>query len=349
MAAMLKRRMTALGDQMASKLAEVTDTSERYKYSFNNTLTKQVRILLEEDAEGVYQAAVREIDDGIPCVGQRLVRQKQLIQDAYDRIANSGKLYQEFTIIPEQLFTVSMRSPIVRCTISICEWNGSMKIVQVKDKLFSSATLAVTIDSRNETAPPRAKQIRADTLEDALRCLGFQVGIPPKVKAEVQEADKATATTLPPPSPTVSTAPMSAKADVSYPTPNPQMIPSTDLAMLFGRSAPLSTPREDRMKQQALKPKLLPGVMQAKPPGSVSSAAPHRASVPDGFLPTHGSVKVWSNGSRQWMAGNLVGLGLGTSANAAAGAVCVQYELAPGQYTQKVLLPEQFRDMLRLP
>lgn len=328
-ATMLKQRLSSSMEKAMEKCAELTeqliDTGAKHQYTFVNDLPKQVRILLEEDPDGMMQAAINEIDNGIPCVGDRLIRQKKQIQEAYERIYVSGKPFQEFTMIQDQMRTVNMKSPIVRCSIGICEWNGaSLKLVQVKSRLVSSGDLAVSVNSTHDTT--RGKLIRSDTLEQALMSMGLQVGF---TKPESQELEAKVSAAMQPPAPLTSRG-----------------IPSADLTLLGAPSRALPA-----FGREVAKPQMLPGLLQAKPPPSVPhfSPTPQRSSVPEGFLPTNGSVKVYSKSRGQWIEGVLVGVGLGTSPNSPAGAVCVQYELAPGQYTQKVLLPEQFRDSLRMP
>mmetsp|Transcript_1254 Transcript_1254/g.2610 ORF Transcript_1254/g.2610 Transcript_1254/m.2610 type:complete len:511 (-) Transcript_1254:82-1614(-) len=493
------------------KMNQVADTmsAKHYKYMFYNASSSSVRILLEEDPEGMLQAAKNEVDDGIPVVGERAKRRAKEIDEAHQNIIATAKPYQECGVIPESMKTVYMRSPIVRCSIAICEWNGSLKIVQVKQKLMGDDSVAVTIDSAMERTS-RAKLVRADSLAEALIHLGVNVGFD---KADfvtkpdaVMKADADSTSTAEPEltqkarQPPLATSLQQQQqqwqqqqlqqqqhhqhqqqgqkqmqqqqqqhengARTSEPTQSkpsmaqvieqrqsqqqsqPQKLQKPGQAQQSQQQAQMTWSKQNDQQKQAL-PAWSNGQVQKSPekmqeawhqqpqfgqsqqpqqpqtqtqntprqihanqiPSSqaspnaqqaptqdgtlkrpmafnrdqataggssystspngrggssqeaarkevprprqlqsmeASGAARAMPPLPEGFLPTAGQVKVYSTSARKWVVGSLAGLGLGTHPGAPAGAACVQYEVTPGQVSQKVLIAEQLPDMLRM-
>eukprot|EP00930_Biecheleria_cincta_P047010 TRINITY_DN32518_c0_g1_i1.p1 TRINITY_DN32518_c0_g1~~TRINITY_DN32518_c0_g1_i1.p1 ORF type:complete len:416 (-),score=83.60 TRINITY_DN32518_c0_g1_i1:261-1457(-) len=394
--AALRRKSTAFKETAVKFASQLT--AKTYEYNFNNELPKSVRILLEEDPEGMLQAARQEIDTGIPVVGERAKRHEKELKEAYERITSTAKPIQEVVVINEQVKKVSMRSPMVRCSIAICEWNGALKIVMVKAKIMSTS-LPITINKLQDN-DSKATLVRADSLEQALESFGLQIGFDKQAstaaESEVetnssvetpsnragqmqtaqlaqQEGAKQMSWQMQPPTllQTSQTAPsqtlhqtpkqtpkhaaweaqkpsssqmqqhtprhgprqMPTQAPVQSPRQDPQVhVSAADMALLYGGDSP-----DDGQVQVA------PHSREAQKPGS----SPWRLPLPDGFLPVEGDVKVYSVSQKQWVAGKLRGLGLGKHSSSPAGSVCVEYEGALRQMTQKVVLAKQLPDMIR--
>jgi len=165
----LLRKVTTGAEKMAK-----TATFKSQKYTFQNMLEMQVRVLLEEDAEGMLQAAKQDLDTGIPVVGKRREEHAKRIREQYKLIVDTTRPFTEFTVLPEQFRTVNMRSPMVLLTVGICLPDGVLSIVMVKQKLTPSE-LAFTINAGYLRAPA-AKKVRADSLEEAVLSFGLPVG-----------------------------------------------------------------------------------------------------------------------------------------------------------------------------
>ncbi|CAE7735473.1 unnamed protein product [Symbiodinium sp. CCMP2592] len=165
----LLRKVTTGAEKMAK-----TATSKSQKYTFQNMLEMQVRVLLEEDAEGMLQAAKQDLDTGIPVVGKRREEHARKIREQYKLIVDTTRPFTEFTVLPEQFRTVNMRSPMVLLTVGICLPDGVLSIVMVKQKLTPSE-LAFTINA-GYLRTPSAKKVRADSLEEAVLSFGLPVG-----------------------------------------------------------------------------------------------------------------------------------------------------------------------------
>eukprot|EP00435_Cladocopium_sp_Y103_P000651 s1826_g1.t1 len=139
------RQFTASADKVATQLTATT-----YSYIFQNMLGSTVRVLLEEDPEGMLQAAQNDMDTGIPMVGKHAETHRNKVLKRYRSIVETTRPFQEFIVLPEQMKTVTMRSPMLRMTIGITEPGGVLKIVMVQ-KVATESKLPVTI---NEGAPP---------------------------------------------------------------------------------------------------------------------------------------------------------------------------------------------------
>eukprot|EP00931_Biecheleriopsis_adriatica_P028746 TRINITY_DN1713_c0_g1_i1.p1 TRINITY_DN1713_c0_g1~~TRINITY_DN1713_c0_g1_i1.p1 ORF type:complete len:418 (-),score=88.17 TRINITY_DN1713_c0_g1_i1:99-1352(-) len=399
--------------QMASRLQ-----AKMHQYQFSNELEQPVRILLEEDPEGMLQAARDELDDGIPVVGERAKRRAAEIEEAHKVILETTKRFQEFTVIHEQLKTVQMRSPIIRCSIAVCSWDGQLIVTTLRMKMAPSG-LAFRITRK--LLQGGTKTLCADTLEDAMLSFGIDVGF------ERKESD-----TEPNSEPEVQQSPTSANKQSPLPQQPQQPAPLVSMAQQPGmqqmqRPSQVQSPQQPQhfrpqtmadssqqpqqqtqhvtqqsqhhhsQQQQQLQVKqwqqpgmhLMPHIQQQqqqqqqmrplqptppplprprsghsagatprrKPPSTgfglqSGGAAPlthRRDGAPSGLVATEASVQVYSSSRQQWLPGVVIGIGLGIDDSIPAGSVCVQYEAAPSQYTQKIILPAKFSEMLRMP
>lgn len=300
-----------------------------HTYSFLNNAKKPVRVLLEEDADGMMQAAVEEIDDGIPVVGALAARRKAEIQAAYERIKElaAARPIQEFMILPDQLKTVTMQSPVVRLTACICEWNGALRLFRYRQKHITSQMPMVVHDNHSSTD---VVAIRADSLTEAVPAIEAMAnGTRPHVGA-----------------------------GHGMPQP-PAARPATPRQALerLDRLTALATPVEGTGQPRPTSAKGDPGAGTAHQAAAIPGEAPEASVVPtprppvappplEGFVPAFGNVSVYSVSKRRWCAGQITGICTGTQMYP-PGAVSVYYEVAPSQHTQRVILPQYLKDLLR--
>ncbi|CAJ1348960.1 unnamed protein product [Effrenium voratum] len=148
-------------------------TATTYPITVCNDSAGPVRILLEEDPEGVAQLEEWKMDDGIPTVGKAGQRHTRRVQELKKSILATSKPYQEFTLIREQTKTVSMRSPVIKCSVALAEWNGSMKIVEVQHRITEGKTFTI---HRGYDRSPGMATLRTDQLADALQAMGVPLG-----------------------------------------------------------------------------------------------------------------------------------------------------------------------------
>ncbi|CAJ1356764.1 unnamed protein product [Effrenium voratum] len=181
----LFRQFTSSADKVATQL-----TAKSHSYTFQNTLDRQIKVLLEEDPEGMLQAAQDDLNTGIPVVGKRMEEHKRKVLKRYRTILETAKPFQEFSVLSEQLRTVTMRSPMVRLTVGIYEPGGVLKVVTVKTKLTTSS-LAFTVNEG--LARGGGKKVRADSLEEALHSFGMDVGFKKEeLLADIEEDEGGT-------------------------------------------------------------------------------------------------------------------------------------------------------------
>eukprot|EP00931_Biecheleriopsis_adriatica_P098844 TRINITY_DN72_c2_g1_i1.p1 TRINITY_DN72_c2_g1~~TRINITY_DN72_c2_g1_i1.p1 ORF type:complete len:409 (+),score=89.09 TRINITY_DN72_c2_g1_i1:59-1285(+) len=385
-----------------------------YQYTFVNTLGRPIIVLVEEDPDGMRDQRMAKLK-AVKTVGEAAQRAKRQIQNDYDTICQTSYPFQEVKVVTEQMGTASMRSPVVRCTVAVGEWNGALRIIIVKRQLSEGDVLRIT---KTDYMEPRAVTLRADSVEHALLHMGLPVGLQKGTgakeaveenasKKEEKPVQAATAETIAASSPKVPQPPAQAKPaeqrspkhqqlqqklqQQPQPQPNPCNSEQTRLQP-HQRTPPQTSPEQPlgQSHQQACQgassqarpcaqtgqfPGQSPCQAQTKGPpwpsgrqGAASSlvqpgsgacsgkaqgqaskagAEPAGGKLPAGFLPTLGKVSVYSNSGARWMAGALIGINLGCSAAAPPGAVCVQYDLGNGTYTQKVLFPEHIPTMLR--
>ena len=94
-----------------------------------------------------------KVGDGIPTIGKASERHRQKLVALKKSINATSKPYQErgyepflqrfegfstdfraclkeFTLIRDQTKTINMRSPVVKCSVALAEWNGAMKCLE---------------------------------------------------------------------------------------------------------------------------------------------------------------------------------------------------------------------------
>eukprot|EP00435_Cladocopium_sp_Y103_P000764 s4292_g1.t1 len=353
MALHLLRRVTHAGmDELANW------TAKTYKFSFHNDSSGAVRILVEEDPDGMAELEEWKLGDGIPTVGKAGERHRQKLV-ALKKSINASKPYQEFTVIRDQTKTINMRSPVIKCRalaarlrpmiyqgLALAEWNGALKIMEIQRRLTEGNTFTV---HRGYDRSPGMATVRAGCLEHALLAAGVQLGF------VLDEAEGTAAAAVPAaPVPRAGTggpggpgagAKLSQRAVPSEPPPLPP--PATAPFPLPQSAAPHpAAPAAAPARPPAPRPRPTSAstgsrvrwgqvhqVQQASP-AEPDPAAGSKAGL-QGFLPMTGQIRLLHG--EEWIPAHFVGLSLGGLAAAVAGAVCVEYaDRASGAMTQQV-------------
>ncbi|CAK9073553.1 unnamed protein product [Durusdinium trenchii] len=276
MALHLLRRVTHAGmDELANW------TAKTYKFTLHNNTGSAVRALLEEDPDGMAELEEWKIGDGIPTIGKAGERHKQKIS-LLKKSISSSKPYQEFTIIRDQTKTVNMRSPVIKCSLALLEWNGAMKIVEIQRRMTEGNTL--TIHPGYDRMAGLAT-LRSDALEHALQALGVKLGFDSE-EVEVKKDSKESRADLPPwlqeppplpapkMAPTVPTAPQTARTSMR---PRP--------TSAVGRATPktVSWPAEPVEGSAGARP--TQRGREGERPGAPIAQAPHGFGVAGGACP----------------------------------------------------------------
>ncbi|CAE7035142.1 unnamed protein product [Symbiodinium sp. CCMP2456] len=327
--------------------------AKTYKFTFANESNGAVKILLEEDPEGVMKLEEWKVGDGIPTVGKAEKRHSRRVRELKKSILATSKPFQEFVLIRDQLKTVQMRSPVCKCSIALTEWNGSLKIVEVQRQVSETETFVV---HPGYAKSPGYFTLRADLLEHALRAVGLQLGfdlkdlkddeseIPDSTaskRASIADVSSLAATTI-------STGEVESAAKLHAKVPIASSIgseaertPSFEGSVSFHSGLPHSrhlpaveeVPREEPWRTQ-----------QPRPPSAGTAAAASKGeSMPVGFLPIQGQVLLHS--SRRWLPANLVGVSIGMGS--VEGCLYVEYADPSGRPRRQMILPDQIPRMLR--
>lgn len=305
-------------------------TAKTYKFSFHNDSGAAVRILVEEDPDGMAELEEWKIGDGIPTVGKAGERHKQRMQQLKKAITAS-KPYQEFTLIRDQTKTVNMRSPVIKCSLALADWNGTLKVVEVQRRLTEGNTFTV---HRGYDKSPGIMSVRADCLEHALVAGGVQLGFDEdgkdKEAKELKEAKVPRGIPAEPP-------PLPPPASEPFPAfPAPAAPPSRERP-----PAPRPRPTSADGSRVPARPQATQGAQGAQVSTSTPDPHPDKSG---GFLPLTGQIRLLH--CEEWVPAHFVGLSLGVAA--AAGAVLVEYlDRATGAAAQQVIPPEQIPRLIQ--
>lgn len=336
-------------------------TAKTYKFSFHNDSGGAVRILVEEDPDGMAELEDWKLGDGIPTVGKAGERHRQKLV-ALKKSINASKPYQEFTVIRDQTKTINMRSPVIKCSVALAEWNGALKIVEIQRRLTEGKTFTV---HRGYDRSPGMATVRADCLEHALLAAGVQLGF------VLDEAEGTAAPAAPAPAAPAAPVPrdgsgapagprgakLSQRPVPSEPPPLPP--PATAPFPLPHSAAPQPVaPATAPAQPPAPRPRPTSAAGSRVPRGQVHQAHQAHQATPaepdptagskaglQGFLPMTGQIRLLHG--EEWVPAHFVGLSLGGLAAAVAGAVCVEYADRAGAVTQEVILPEQIPRLIQ--
>lgn len=355
----------------------------QHTYTFINSTSRPARVLLEEDPDGMMQAAIARLDDGIPVLGKLAEKRRKEVQEVYEQIRQlaEDRPVQESVLITDQLKEITMQSPIVRLTICVCDWSGVLKIYLYRQKHTPGDLPCYISDTLDQS---KVITIRAESLYDAIPAIeALQTGaLAPlpwgelwKRRPHHQALEEITAMSIPGPSPPLQLSTLyrsyAPAAAVQQPLHQPSK-PATARASNGTRWSEAVTPPDRAPAFQHETVVAARGSYLAQGPAKVkegqqeplqsvfggpstqhlASAVPTEAQtareppIPSGFLPISGAVQVFSVSANRWCQGELAGLCV-SNRSYPPGSVMVLYDAAPGERLHKVLLPQDFAQLLR--